>query len=301
MFYQPEKYLIPSRRRNTKRIQLNQSKLGDGKDGDLPRLREKLREQRNLLMRDTLDVKDINGARKKDSYQSKIKDIMNLHRVKGSEPKFTKPKRYDENNSFDYSDVNISRRVIRKMVQSSLFDHKPYERAKYLDKVSLGNKFISKIDPVDPPSSKTSMSRLDRPRGLYHSIDFNDLNMRKERLNTTIDNDVPKSRLNRLESRRQLSMYSNHLSNSSLSPEGTRSMKEFQAFAPFAGKPSKHDAFDINRNPYHKVQNDVWLNCSLANDKIIQDTLLRGNPLMQKSRHYRSNDPITSNPYRNNN
>lgn len=231
MFYKPEKYIIPPNRRQTKRIQLNNSEAKT--NFHMPKLNERLRENKNIFIRDSMNVADINGIKSKKYYQSKIKDIMNIHKgIKGAEPKTTKPKRYNENNSFDYSDVNISRRVIRKMVHSSLFDHKPYERAKYIDKVSLGNKFINRIDPVDVANPNKSMSAFDKPRPLYQSLDMRGSSMSEiSKLNKTLEAPLPEAKTRYKMSRRQNSMYSNHLAQSmhSLSPGETGSLKDFHS------------------------------------------------------------------------
>ena len=199
MFSQPDIHLVPTRRRAEARIKLNSSTRNDIEKHKFPEIQEKRRENNALLVRDSLNVVDINGIKSKKYYQSKIKDIMNLYRIKGSEPKLTKPKNIDENNSFDYSDVNISRRVIRKMIHSSLFDHKPFERAKYLEKYSIGNKFISKLDPIDNPNpnpiyhqlkeSTINIGGISKSYPLHHSIDLKDFSLFKETkgLNKTID------------------------------------------------------------------------------------------------------------------
>ena len=313
MFYSPEKYMLPTRRRETKRIQVRDSIGSKSKIEKFPNILEKRRENGHQFIRDTLKVEDINGMKGKKYYKAKIKDIMNLHRVRGSEPKFTKPKRYAENNSFDYSDVNVSRRVIRKMVNSSLFDHKPLEKAKFLDKVKLGNHLLSTIDPIQVPNKNpiyneirrqhSEIKQNEKSQALRHSVNMRDMGSfsRHDRLNKTIDYDAPNSRYSTKNvSQPKFSLYSNHLrSNSSVSPVGTKSMKEFNAVAPFAGKPSKHDAFDINANPYHKIQNDVLKHMNVANEKILSESNKGIGALISKTRHYRSNLNLTANPYSN--
>jgi hypothetical protein len=86
-------------------------------------------------------------------FRGKPRDLFARYRLRGAEPKLTKPKNYAENNSFDYTDVNVSRRVIRKMINSTLFDHKPLEKAKYLDKLTLGNTGMNRIDPIEIPNT----------------------------------------------------------------------------------------------------------------------------------------------------
>lgn len=302
MFYKPEKYLIPSRRRVTKRIQINSSQTKDRVNSHI-KLQERLRENQNLFMRNTLDVGDINGPSFKKNNQIKLRDNMNTHKViKGAQPATTKPKRYDENNSFDYSDVNISRRVIRKMVQSTLFDHKPYERAKYLDKVSIGNKFLSKIDPLDGINRNFSMSTFDKPKKLNRSVDFGGSSMSDyAKSHKTLEIADSKDNYNR-PSRRQMSMHSNNLDGgvNSSSHNGTNSLKDFQSCGPFAGAPTRKNNFDINRVPYLRVNNDVYKTMNASNDQIINSNILGRNPLMIKSSHYRSNERVFSNPYQNN-
>jgi hypothetical protein len=298
----------------------------------MPSLKDRLRENKNIFIRDNMKVDDINGPRKKNFYQSMIKDIMNVHKdIRGAEPKTTKPKRYNENNSFDYSDVNISRRVIRKMVHSSLFDHKPYERAKYMDKISLGNKFINNIDPVDTNDPGKSMSAFDKPKPLYQSVDmrgssmsqFSKLNKTLEAPHLDLKAKYKSSRRQRLDNQKsqqlsavspsknpggdlgnlntRKSMYTNNLAQSvnTLSPGGSRSLKDFHSCAPFAGRPSKHDAFDLNRNPYHKVNNDVYRQLNASQEIIMQSAIEGRNPLMIKSRHFHSNERQFPNPYAN--
>ena len=292
LFQPPEKYIIPSRRRATKRIQLNKSKYESGSKADhanMPALREKLRV--NHITRDNLNVTDIIGTKSKKFYQSKIKDIMNLHRVKGSEPRLTKPKRIEENNSFDYSDVNVSRRIIRKMALSSLFDHKPFERAKFISKIQLSDKFLSKVDPVGMPSSKGSMSKYSKPQPLYNSVDFsNSLAAHGNRVNKTIDVDRASQRYNRLASKRLQSMY-NHNSrgvHGSLVSNSANSVTDLIAPSIFAGKPTNADV--CNKFPKFKMNSQN----SASNGSFSR------NERDSKSKHNRSNEMILSNPYRNN-
>lgn len=202
MFHEPNIHIVPTRRRNTKRFKLN------GK------IKDKLRENASLITRSNLDVKDINGAKMNKYLNAKMRDTMNMYKdVRGAKPKFTLPKKYNENNSFDYSDVNLSRRVIRKMVQSSLFDHKPYDRAKHLDNLVVGNKFISKVDPIKVEEPNKSVYSMMKSGSLNKSVDFSGNNYFKR------------------SSRRQLSTYESNLNKSmnSLSPDKTGSFKDFRS------------------------------------------------------------------------
>ena len=214
MFNQPNLYIVPSRRRNSKRLFLNNNKI-----------QYKLRENKmNFQRTNTLNVKDINKINFHKVFSGKVKDHLNKHKeINGAQPKVSIPKKYNENNSFDYSDINISRRVIRKMVQSSLFDHKPYEKAKYIDKIIIGNKFISKVDPIEMTDPAKSMNSFSLTRPLGRSMDMTGGN--KFRRST----------------RRQISLYGKSLNQSmnSLSSEKTQSLKDFRSCIPYAGSPTK--------------------------------------------------------------
>lgn len=202
MFYQPEPYIVPTRRRDTRKLALNNDKI-----------KYRLRENMKATNRDTLDVKDINGLRSSSYFSGKAKDHLNLHKsIQGAQPKFKLAKKYNENDSFDYSDINVSRRVIRKMVQSSLFDHKPYEKAKYMDKILIGNKFVSKVDPIKMNDPGKSMSSFTLTKPLRKSMDFSANNKTKR------------------SSRAQVSLYGNKLNQStnSISFDNTQSLKDFR-------------------------------------------------------------------------
>ena len=214
MFYQPDLYVVPSRRRNSKRLLLNNTKI-----------QYKLRENKiNFQRTNNLNVKDINKINFHKAFSGKVKNHLNMHKeIKGAQPKILIPKKYNENNSFDYSDINISRRVIRKMVQSSLFDHKPYEKAKYIDKIIIGNKFISKVDPVEMTDPAKSMNSFSLTRPLGRSMDM-----------------TGGSKFRR-STRRQISLFGKSLNQSlnSLSAEKTQSLKDFRSCIPYAGSPTK--------------------------------------------------------------
>jgi hypothetical protein len=279
MFYKPEKYIIPSNRRTTKRIQINSSQVKDKVNSNI-QLQERLRENK----------------------QVKLKDIMNSHKeISGAESIKIKPRRYNENNSFDYSDVNVSRRIIRKMVQSNLFDHRPYEKAKYLDKISLGNKFLSKVDNIGGVNSSNSMNFFDKHKPLNSSVDFRGSGMLKyAKTHKTLETAGPNN-YNR-PSRRQMSQYSNiadgRASSSTLG--ATSSLKDFHSCGPFAGVPTNKGSYNMNRAPFLKVMNDVYKTMNASSDQIMSANILGGNPLMNKSSHYRSNDRVFSNPYQSN-
>lgn len=72
------------------------------------------------MIRDTLDVNDINDKRHNKSEE-----------------------RYASNNTFDYSDVNFSRRLTRKMIHHTLYDYNPIKKSKCISKLTLGNNFGS--------------------------------------------------------------------------------------------------------------------------------------------------------------
>ena len=62
-------------------------------------------------IRDSLSTEDILGASPKTLIKTDVpaKQIIQVLEDKKSNPKQTKPRNYNENNSFDYSDVNFSR------------------------------------------------------------------------------------------------------------------------------------------------------------------------------------------------
>lgn len=293
MFSKPNIHLVPTRRRTDARIKLNSTTLDSiDKNNKFPEIQEKRREDLVLAIRDNLNVSDINGQKSKKYYQSKIKDIMNLYRIKGAEPKLTKPKNIDENNSFDYSDVNISRRVIRKMIHSSLFDHKPFEKAKYLEKMSVGNKFISKVDPIDSPNpnpiyhqfknSTMSLGGIEKSYPLHHSIDLKDFSSlnKNSNLNKTVEYDGDRY-LGRSASKMQSYFSSKSSLKNSFSPSGTKSLKEFISQPTFAGKPTNHHAFDFNKGV------------------VASSSQNRNDRLELRSMHYKSNQTVVDNPYSN--
>ena len=54
---------------------------------------------------------------------------------------------YNENNTFDYSDVNYSRRKIRKVINHQIFQSSPQKFEWFMTRVELGNRIIDKVDP----------------------------------------------------------------------------------------------------------------------------------------------------------
>lgn len=290
MFSKPNINIVPTRRRTDARIKLNLSTQNEMKRRMLPEIKDKGREDNDYIVHNNLNVSDINGNKTKKNYQSKIKDIMNLYRIKGTEPKMTKPKNLDENNSFDYSDVNISRRVIRKMIHSSLFDHKPFEKAKYLEKMSLGNKFISKVDPIDNPNpnpiyhqfknSTTTIGGIDKLHPLRHSIDLKDFSSMKsnKNVNKTVDYDIDRYQGRSASKMHSHSIFDNSVAKS-FSPTGTRSMKDLASPPVFAGKPTNQYAFDFNKTGLVSLSQN------------------RNDRLELRSMHYKTSQTTLENPY----
>lgn len=41
----------------------------------------------------------------------------------------------EKNNSFDYTDVNVSQRKLKKMINTSLYDNIPYQKEKFIQKL----------------------------------------------------------------------------------------------------------------------------------------------------------------------
>ncbi|CAI2378430.1 unnamed protein product [Moneuplotes crassus] len=263
MFYCPESYIVPTRRRVT-----NKSIL------EVPKLRENFSE----IRRDKLDVKDINAILPNKYISQKPKDHLNLYKsIPGAQPKFKLAKKYNENDTFDYTDINVSRRVIRKMVQSSLFDHKPYEKAKYIDKILVGNKFLSKVDPIV----------------------MNDLGKSISSFNTNkspqIPRGIPSSKAMNKSSRRHISLYGNKLSQSIDigSFNHSQRLKDFRTCVPYAGSATKKDAFDINTNPYHRVRNDLASKLNASTDQIMTNSIEgRRHPRRMETRHKRTSTTL---------
>ena len=46
---------------------------------------------------------------------------------------------FNDNNSFDYTDVNFSWWKIRKMINHGIYDHLPFQKSKAISKIALGN------------------------------------------------------------------------------------------------------------------------------------------------------------------
>ncbi|CAI2378044.1 unnamed protein product [Moneuplotes crassus] len=267
MFYEPETYLVPTRRRATNKLAQNNDKI-----------KAKLRENLGGMKKDKLDVADINDRRPNKYMTREPKDHLNLHKsISGAQPKLKLAKKYNENDTFDYSDINVSRRVIRKMVQSSLFDHKPYEKAKYIDKILVGNKFLSKVDPIVMNDPAKSVSSFNITKPFRRSRCFRG------------SNDYLGS------SRRKISLYGNKVNQSldSLSFNNTQSLKDFRSCAPYAGSATKKDAFDINTNPYHQVRNDITKQLNASTDNILTNSIQgRRHPRRMETRHHRHNTTL---------